>query len=407
MGVEMAFFCISYSHKDQDFVDELKTKLEEEGLVSWTDGNIKAGEEWRKSIDNAIKNSAGIILVITPRSMASPYVIYEWAFAMGLGKPIIQLVFEETDKLHPKLEPEQHIRFTDPENRPWDELLNHLYELAGDHREIPEEILRAEQAVNSPNQPEWTQGISALEQMQHDEAIEALVRIMKNNTTPNKRKEATLALVRRTNYKDKRAADGLMELVQIPSEPSRGNVVTYLGNIGAEEAVPKLVGFLLGEDDLRVDTDILRRSAISLGRIGGDVAIKALEDGFVKNTDVAVRTAIIQALGKSEEKSAMPILTEILKNLTYRPHRVEAARAIMKINSQEAIKILGAMVWEDDDPELQEVAAGVLGASGGQESLEILQAVYQKHRYPGSNRGFLSAINQIEARLKQQSSDEE
>ena len=50
---------------------------------------------------------------------------YEWASAMGKGKPLIPMLIEDCQK-HPKLEPLQHIDFRTYKESPWDELFDHL-----------------------------------------------------------------------------------------------------------------------------------------------------------------------------------------------------------------------------------------------------------------------------------------
>src|SRR4051812_18973216 len=121
----MSHFFISYSHNDTPFVDELESKLSEEGILTWTDRHIKAGEEWKVAIDVSIKKSIGVIVVITPASLASPYTTYEWSFAKGLDngrKQVIPILLQEPDdddpiQIHPRLLDIQYSNFTDPSNR--------------------------------------------------------------------------------------------------------------------------------------------------------------------------------------------------------------------------------------------------------------------------------------------------
>lgn len=68
---------ISYSHKDEDLKDELEVhlvSLKREGNIKpWQDRDIEAGDEWDDEI-KARLNAAGIILLlITPRFLASRY----------------------------------------------------------------------------------------------------------------------------------------------------------------------------------------------------------------------------------------------------------------------------------------------------------------------------------------------
>ena len=67
----MSHFFVSYSHQDIKFVDELTEKAAEAGLLLWTDNKIKIGQQWRITIDTAIQESDGVIVVITQDSLTS------------------------------------------------------------------------------------------------------------------------------------------------------------------------------------------------------------------------------------------------------------------------------------------------------------------------------------------------
>ena len=88
-----AFIC--YSSKDTIFADLLRMKLKEGGVEVWKDeGSIHAGDEWREAIDQGIRSADVCLVVITPSSCSSPYVTYEWSFALGRGVRVIPLLLE-------------------------------------------------------------------------------------------------------------------------------------------------------------------------------------------------------------------------------------------------------------------------------------------------------------------------
>jgi hypothetical protein len=121
-------FFISHSKDDGDFAENLKFKIEKEGYHGWIDVDIlDAGVDWRKEIDEAILNSEGVILVLSPSSKNSEYVTYEWAFALGSGIKIVPLMLKETP-IHPRLEVFQYLDFTNRRARPWNRLLGLLRE---------------------------------------------------------------------------------------------------------------------------------------------------------------------------------------------------------------------------------------------------------------------------------------
>ena len=117
---------ISYSSRDYFFVELLASKLDAQGFTAWRDtGAIRAGDDWRQSIEEGIKESAAVLLALSPNSAESPYVTFEWAYAFGLGKTVITLKLAEC-KIHPRLDPIQYFDFSYPKALPWDELIKRL-----------------------------------------------------------------------------------------------------------------------------------------------------------------------------------------------------------------------------------------------------------------------------------------
>lgn len=107
---------ISYSHKQKGLVNELVNQLEKNGINPWTDDKIETtSSDWRLDIDKAIDESLLFLVVMTKDANESPYVTFEWAYAMGRNKPIALLARDNTINLHPRLSTCQKIPFTDAE----------------------------------------------------------------------------------------------------------------------------------------------------------------------------------------------------------------------------------------------------------------------------------------------------
>lgn len=68
---------ISYSHKDGKFVDALQSHLallQRQGVIEpWHDRKLSAGENWAKTIDENLRSSDIILLVVSADFMASEY----------------------------------------------------------------------------------------------------------------------------------------------------------------------------------------------------------------------------------------------------------------------------------------------------------------------------------------------
>lgn len=116
---------ISYGSKDEDFAELVKMKLEKEGFQVWKDTvQIGIGIDWRNEIDRGLLNCDVVIVLLNQSSALSPYVTYEWAFALGNGKTIIPILTEECE-IHPRIAVLQYLDFKDLK-RPWDILIERI-----------------------------------------------------------------------------------------------------------------------------------------------------------------------------------------------------------------------------------------------------------------------------------------
>src|SRR5262249_32635275 len=67
-------------------------------------------------------------LVLSANSVASSYVTFEWAYALGKGKTVIPIKLTECS-VHPRLETIQHLDFSIPGASPWDSLIRRIREI--------------------------------------------------------------------------------------------------------------------------------------------------------------------------------------------------------------------------------------------------------------------------------------
>jgi len=121
---------VSYAREDRRFVQRLTKSLRESGRIPWQDlRDIRGGDLWQASIDEALRKAEALIVVMSPTAAHSPYVTYEWAFAIGAGVKVIPVVVKRRAKLHPRLTSIQHIDFTTGRGTPWVSLREALPEL--------------------------------------------------------------------------------------------------------------------------------------------------------------------------------------------------------------------------------------------------------------------------------------
>jgi hypothetical protein len=70
---------ISYSHKDQAYLERLMVHLrplEKKGIIdAWVDTRLKIGDKWRKEIGDALKHASVGILLVSADFLASDFII--------------------------------------------------------------------------------------------------------------------------------------------------------------------------------------------------------------------------------------------------------------------------------------------------------------------------------------------
>jgi len=84
---------ISYSRKDIDFARKLAGDLESAGYDVWWDiTDLQGGDDWIRTIPNAIASSQFVVVVLTPDSIESEWVRKEYTQALSLRKKIIPIM---------------------------------------------------------------------------------------------------------------------------------------------------------------------------------------------------------------------------------------------------------------------------------------------------------------------------
>ena len=107
----MKHIFISFSPKDRRHMMTLRENLLRIGYTPWIDPNPRPGQDWRFDIDDAIRSADAVIVIVTPAAAESIYVTYEWSLALGLGVPVIPVVFARV-KQHPRLNVLEHFDVT-------------------------------------------------------------------------------------------------------------------------------------------------------------------------------------------------------------------------------------------------------------------------------------------------------
>jgi hypothetical protein len=88
-------FFLSYSRRDQEFALRLAIDLRAAGAAIWMDQvDIRPSDRWDRTVEAAVRDCAGLVVVLSPNSAASDNVLDEVAVAFEAGKPVIPVLIE-------------------------------------------------------------------------------------------------------------------------------------------------------------------------------------------------------------------------------------------------------------------------------------------------------------------------
>ena len=88
---------VSYATEDATFAHRLAGDLQLHGIDVWIDAKgLEVGGEWPDALAEAIVASSGVLLIISPHSMASDWVKKEVSFADKRKKPLLPVIHKQT-----------------------------------------------------------------------------------------------------------------------------------------------------------------------------------------------------------------------------------------------------------------------------------------------------------------------
>ena len=88
-------YFLSYSRDDEEFALRFAKDLRERGVAMWVDQfDIRPSEHWDRAIERAVTNCRGLVVILSPRSVASDNVADEISFAIDNGKSVLPVMIE-------------------------------------------------------------------------------------------------------------------------------------------------------------------------------------------------------------------------------------------------------------------------------------------------------------------------
>lgn len=329
----MAQIFISHVQHDHARAAQIKAYLETAGFSVWMldDG---AGFVWRDEVDQAIRASAALLVIMSEAASVSPFVAYEWAVAWGAGLPVIPILLGPAP-MHPRLDFMAPLDFSNPEQFPWPMLDKRL--LAA-RQPAPAPAAASASPAAPEAVAEWVGVIGALlDQPIADQALRSrAVRALGKTADP----AAQARLVAALGDEHEEVRQAAVEALVATGQP----------------AVPHLVAVLSGA------SEVARQSAAeALGQLKHPAAVPALAS-VVRDPALEVRVAAVEALGAIGDPAAVPDLLGALGD-EIEDIRARAAIALGAIRDAGAAPGLLAAL-RDPDGVVRWWAAEALAAIG-------------------------------------------
>ena len=165
---------ISYSAASAPLAEKLSDALETRGFSPLSDTNIPSGAEWKKTVEDRLRQSDAVVFLLAPEEKVSPWVQYEWRTALKYSwpdpptppKPLIPLLIGRAEA--PSfLQDRIALRFEDrPEE--WESIINRLAALlkspTGAKDESGYEAAKLQQQKGLRDLEEWAKAVKASEE---------------------------------------------------------------------------------------------------------------------------------------------------------------------------------------------------------------------------------------------------
>jgi hypothetical protein len=89
-------YFLSYSRSDERFALRFAQDVRAQGVRMWVDQlDIRPSEHWDRAIERAVRDCRGIVVILSPRSVASDNVADEISFAIDSGKSVLPVMIEK------------------------------------------------------------------------------------------------------------------------------------------------------------------------------------------------------------------------------------------------------------------------------------------------------------------------
>ncbi|MGF1507587.1 MAG: TIR domain-containing protein [Anaerolineae bacterium] len=87
---------LSYIHRDLDIVQRVRSDLSDHGIPVWDDDQLGLSASWREMVDQAIEESAGVVVFLSPESANSAELQRELQHAYSQNRPVYPVLTRGT-----------------------------------------------------------------------------------------------------------------------------------------------------------------------------------------------------------------------------------------------------------------------------------------------------------------------
>lgn len=93
----MAEVFLSYAQADSSVASLVRSELEKAGIKTWSDRDIQSDENWEKKINEALKQAAMGVVLLSPAALNSAWVTQEYQYLLSQNKPLYVALVQKTD----------------------------------------------------------------------------------------------------------------------------------------------------------------------------------------------------------------------------------------------------------------------------------------------------------------------
>ena len=91
----MKTYFLSYARTDAKVALQFADDLIAAGVSVWVDQyDIRPSQHWDQAVETAVRSCEGLVVILSPRSAASPNVADEVSVAINAGKDVIPILIE-------------------------------------------------------------------------------------------------------------------------------------------------------------------------------------------------------------------------------------------------------------------------------------------------------------------------